>query len=590
MAARLGGSTLVLLLLLALLSLTHVSAQYVIVELDSVSVGGAGVPSLASRTVGVASSGFGSEWSSEATEVDLLALPLENEAACQPTTLPQRSTSSPPLVLLVRRGNCTFAEKARQVQQATVAVGDDSAVGAYGLLVVNDADSSLFAMPPSNATSDASLTVRAAMIEFEVGSQLIAASLAAVDGGGSAAAPRVLAGARIYSYERAAFDASFLLMFALAVGTIVFGAYLAAADERRAARARASGSQLAPRSAAIAGEESAPPQYLTVWHAAGFIVMASISLVTIYFFIRWAIYVLLVLFCLGSLTAVTSLLTAFMRWAHPSYTNTIRVPCAGVVSVYTALSFAIALVLTTTWVCTRNAAGAWLLQDLLGVSLLLTLQQSLRLPDLKVPIVLLSQAFFYDIFWVFLSPYFFEQSVMVAVASGGGTGEAVPMMLRIPRMQDTLGGYSGLGLGDIALPGLLISYLIRFDYTNGAERSWLKSYFGISTLGYAVGLVATYVALAVSGQGQPALLYLVPCTLGVVLFVSYSRGDLREMLSGQSGERGGGTSGNTSEWQRVDTAEQHEPINSTDPAHESINSPTVPSAADADEQEMMDQL
>ena len=39
--------------------------------------------------------------------------------------------------------------------------------------------------------------------------------------------------------------------------------------------------------------------------------------------------------------------------------------------------------------------------------------------------------FVYDIFWVFLSGLIFKQSVMVAVATGGG-GESLPMLFLIP--------------------------------------------------------------------------------------------------------------------------------------------------------------
>ena len=45
--------------------------------------------------------------------------------------------------------------------------------------------------------------------------------------------------------------------------------------------------------------------------------------------------------------------------------------------------------------------------------------QVAQLPNLKVAAVLLTSAFFYDIFFVFVSPYVFDQSVMIQVATGG---------------------------------------------------------------------------------------------------------------------------------------------------------------------------
>ena len=44
----------------------------------------------------------------------------------------------------------------------------------------------------------------------------------------------------------------------------------------------------------------------------------------------------------------------------------------------------------------------------------------IKLNSLRVAAMLLSMAFCYDIFFVFLSPYFFEESIMVKVATGKG--------------------------------------------------------------------------------------------------------------------------------------------------------------------------
>ena len=78
-------------------------------------------------------------------------------------------------------------------------------------------------------------------------------------------------------------------------------------------------------------------------------------------------------------------------------------------------------------------------------------------------------AFFYDIFFVFVTPLLFKgKSVMITVATSGGPpeldpswcekypddpgcrgGEPLPMLLTMPRIGDYMGGASLLGLGDI---------------------------------------------------------------------------------------------------------------------------------------------
>lgn len=45
-------------------------------------------------------------------------------------------------------------------------------------------------------------------------------------------------------------------------------------------------------------------------------------------------------------------------------------------------------------------------------------------------------------------------------------------------------------------------------------------------LGYGIGLLITFVALALMQMGQPALLYLVPCTLLTSLAVALWRKEL----------------------------------------------------------------
>ena len=56
-----------------------------------------------------------------------------------------------------------------------------------------------------------------------------------------------------------------------------------------------------------------------------------------------------------------------------------------------------------------------------------------QINSLKVATALLSAAFFYDIFWVFLSPLIFKESVMIAVATGGGPTEDPTLCEKYPR-------------------------------------------------------------------------------------------------------------------------------------------------------------
>jgi len=123
----------------------------------------------------------------------------------------------------------------------------------------------------------------------------------------------------------------------------------------------------------------------------------------------------------------------------------------------------------------------WVFQTLMGISVCIVFLGVVRLNSIRVATFLLVAAFIYDVFFVFLTPYLFGESVMVTVATGGGTAEFVhsqnetviddpyhcekypssddcnniplPMLFAIPRINDYRGGMIMLGLGDIVLPG-----------------------------------------------------------------------------------------------------------------------------------------
>eukprot|EP00887_Chlorella_sp_A99_P004507 scaffold34.g4507.t1 len=198
----------------------------------------------------------------------------------------------------------------------------------------------------------------------------------------------------------------------------------------------------------------------------------------------------------------------------------------------------------------------------------------------------------YDAFWVFASPSAVGENVMLQVA----TSDLVsgPTRLLFPRPPSSIGEassfpFSLLGLGDVAIPGLLACLTLRYDAsrvaiyaamqelaeaepgasgrrmgdvardaahaaydviadreneqrdrTLGASASGgattvyhaspmvllHRTYFAPVLTAYVCGLLLAFAANAVTHLGQPALVYLTPCTLGAVGLVATSRGEL----------------------------------------------------------------
>lgn len=214
----------------------------------------------------------------------------------------------------------------------------------------------------------------------------------------------------------------------------------------------------------------------------------------------------------------------------------------------------------------------WITQDIMGAAMCILFIDLVRVPTLKIAGALLWALFVYDIFFVFISPLLFDSSVMITVATSGGPptadptwcekypdsdgcegGDPLPMLLTFPRLFSYQGGASMLGLGDIVLPGLLLSFACRFDEakrlvglsgggrgSDGTCTYWeskgyfcsLRGYFVPVCIAYALGLMMANIAVYVMNTGQPALLYLVPMTFGTMYFLGKRRNELGDLWDG----------------------------------------------------------
>lgn len=103
------------------------------------------------------------------------------------------------------------------------------------------------------------------------------------------------------------------------------------------------------------------------------------------------------------------------------------------------------------------------------------------------------------------------------------------------------------------LPGLLAVFCRRFDISHRLPLK--RGYFLPCVAGYGAGLLATYAALWFSlfgDEGQPALLYLVPGTLGTVSVLGLARGQFPALWDNDFEEMG------AAEERRLEAAEDLE--------------------------------
>jgi signal peptide peptidase-like protein 2B len=331
------------------------------------------------------------------------------------------------------------------------------------------------------------------------------------DEGAESAAPVILS---FSVYKNSLLDPAEAILVCLATILVAAGAQFSTSDLK----------EQGSLSAAMAPPEEEVMEVDT-WAAFGFFAVGSCFLMFLFFFMKYLIYVIIFAFCMGGASCICQFLSICLQHFLPMLKSRVaNLPGMGVVLQADMIAMVPALVLPACWLFLRNTPYGWPFQDIIGAGFLCWLQRTLRLPDMKIATLFLVLMFFFDIFWVFISPLIFQQSVMVTVATGGGTGESVPMLLRVPSLTDALGNDRLLGFGDIALPGLLVSYLRRHDLLS--KRRLPEGYFLPALIGYFIGLCTTICALVIMHMGQPALLYLVPGTLGTTLCLALGRGEL----------------------------------------------------------------
>lgn len=300
---------------------------------------------------------------------------------------------------------------------------------------------------------------------------------------------------------------------------------------------------------------------LTWWQIVMMPVSSSIFLLLIFYYFAYIQYILLLFIVLGSGLSCVEVMQSSIAAFAPSMKGII--------------SYAFSIVFTMYMILQWASNGSFIAHNFLGCCLCISSIAMIRFPSLKLAAVCLGLLFLYDIFWVFFSEYIFSKNVMVEVATKSAANplQAVGVLLKIPileasqpklelpiklLMSASLFPVPGsrvmmLGLGDIALPGFLVSLARRCDidqrYRKTLPRSstdYIKeneakgsislrespNLFEYGLVGYVVGLLMAFYIGSISGHAQPALIYLVPGVLIPVAIRAWQKKILLDVWNG----------------------------------------------------------
>lgn len=430
--------------------------------------------------------------------------------------------------VVVMRGDCDFSQKALTAQE----------LGATTLLI---ASNKTLVTPSANESEYVKTTIPLALMRYRDFLE----------------AEKVFTGemqVKLYSPPQAKLDPSIVVMLLIAIVTVALGGYWSGACERERLSTGLHGGGGSGESKADSGELFL---YSPLKVVALVLVMCGM-LVLMYFFYKILVYAIIVIFCLASANALFFCFDAVLDIIG---CGTVRFSIRNVnFSVRSIILAAVCITIAVIWGVYRNEdRWIWILQDILGIAFCLNFIKTISLSNFKICVILLSLLLLYDVFFVFITPFFTKNgvSIMVQVALGPDASgertqgnmvevpaepqpptEKLPVVMRVPRfsgLAQNLCGiqFSILGYGDIIVPGLLVAYCSRFDAW--VNSRW-KIYFTSCCTAYLMGMILTFAVMLLSGMGQPALLYLVPFTLITSAVVAGCRGEMRKFWTGTSYE------------------------------------------------------
>lgn len=301
-------------------------------------------------------------------------------------------------------------------------------------------------------------------------------------------------------------DIPSLILWHLAIFTVIYASYRAAQDMRLPLKIALYKYYGYPTQSLQAEHEYTltqtdrlvvqEVQQVNYRHAVGFVFFASAVLILLFLLIRTKInvvYIMMVPFAISAVVALANvlalpyLLKVFPSWRKKSL---VRLPYVGTIKLANVVVYSLCTLVVLIWFVTRHSRGFFFIHNALGILVCTLFLIQIKFTSLKTCALVMLMFFVYDVVMVFFTPLVTGgRSVMVDVATAGnlsppdtnlswdcycrqnpndsrscGPGEIMPMLFFFPRLNDWRGGQAMLGFGDIIIPGILLTYVLRWEY------------------------------------------------------------------------------------------------------------------------------
>ncbi len=200
------------------------------------------------------------------------------------------------------------------------------------------------------------------------------------------------------------------------------------------------------------------------------------------------------------------------------------------IKIYHIISFSITTILVSLYFYLKN----WQLNNIMAFGLVFYILSFLLIKNFLVCFTFLIGIFLYDTFWVFYSHKIFTDNVMLTVA----TKIDLPIKLEMPILfsSNPLKNCMLLGLGDLALPGMVIKYCKRYDDLSKKLKKKKGGYYKLCFILYICSVLCAMIAVYVFDSGQPVLFYISPAFIIGLLYRALNKGELKDFWYGLKDE------------------------------------------------------
>ena len=271
--------------------------------------------------------------------------------------------------VMIQRGNCTFAEKALNFQRNN----------ASGVMVVSNTS---LVLPSATNEEYNKINVFVMLISEESYKKIVSFSA-------NLTTPVVW----LYGEENLPYDFSNAVLLMLAVIVLAMGSWW----HKKSYESETKNKQK---------DKKTEEFDIQVKHTLFYVVLSSLTIVLMYNFYYYLVTITQIFFVIGSGFSLFNVLKGVVYKLISMSGHQPRLTISkNHVSLLSVLLLLASYTVSVSWFVYRHSWFNWILMDILGASFCMYAIKSVGLPNLTVSSSLLSFFFFYDVFYVFITPY-----------------------------------------------------------------------------------------------------------------------------------------------------------------------------------------